>query len=85
MIGKRAKGTSHGGDDVAIYAQGPMSHLFHKTHEQTYVAYVIANSACIGDYDADDARCPQKGQGNDNHLWPLKSAIEIVVTIFMQV
>ena len=82
MIGKRAEGTSHGGDDVAIYAQGPMSHLFHKTHEQTYVAYVIANSACIGDYDADDARCPQNGQGKEKTSI---FAIDIVGTKFIQV
>ena len=67
MIGPRAQGSSHGGDDVAIYAQGPMSHLFHKTHEQTYVAYVIANSACIGEFDAEDARCTQRGQGDKSH------------------
>ena len=40
-----------------------MSHLFHKTHEQTYVAYAIADSACIGLYE-DDVRCPQQGRGN---------------------
>ena len=63
VIGPRAEGSSHGGDDVAIYAQGPMSHLVHKTHEEIYVAYVIANSACIGEYDTGDARCSQQGQG----------------------
>ncbi|KZC05781.1 Alkaline phosphatase, tissue-nonspecific isozyme [Dufourea novaeangliae] len=32
----------HGGGDVAVYAIGPMSHLFHSVHEQSYVAQVIA-------------------------------------------
>ena len=41
---------THGGDDVAIYARGPMAHLFHATHEQTYIAHVMAYSACIGPY-----------------------------------
>ncbi|XP_052791686.1 alkaline phosphatase-like [Mya arenaria] len=41
---------SHGGEDVAIYAQGPMSHLFHGVQEQNYIAHVMAYSACIGPY-----------------------------------
>lgn len=39
---------THGGEDVAVYAEGPMSHLFHRLHEQSYVAYVMATAACIG-------------------------------------
>ena len=35
---------------------GPMSYLFHKTHEQSYVAHVIAYSMCIGPY-ADRPEC----------------------------
>ncbi|XP_066946914.1 alkaline phosphatase-like [Macrobrachium rosenbergii] len=41
---------SHGGDDVATYAQGPMAHLFHTLHEQTYIAHVMGFAACIGPY-----------------------------------
>jgi len=26
------------------------AHLFHKTHEQTHIAYVSAKAACIGPY-----------------------------------
>ena len=26
------KSATHGGDDIATFAQGPMSHLFHKVH-----------------------------------------------------
>lgn len=40
----------HGGSDVAVFAKGPMAHLFHGVHEQTYVAYVIAYSAKMGKY-----------------------------------
>merc|ERR1719347_1413256 len=47
---------SHGGDDVGIYAIGPFSHLFKSVHEQSYIAYVMSYSACIGPYK-DDNHC----------------------------
>ncbi|XP_022104253.1 alkaline phosphatase, tissue-nonspecific isozyme-like isoform X2 [Acanthaster planci] len=40
---------THGGEDVAIYANGPMSHLFHGVHEQNYMAHVVRYAACLGD------------------------------------
>ncbi|XP_071521133.1 alkaline phosphatase-like [Panulirus ornatus] len=39
---------THGGEDVAVWATGPMAHLFHRTHEQNYVAHVMAYAACVG-------------------------------------
>ncbi|XP_071496808.1 alkaline phosphatase-like, partial [Diadema antillarum] len=44
---------THGGDDVAIFAVGPMSHLVHGVHEQNYVMHVMQRAACLGTY-ADD-------------------------------
>ena len=44
---------THGGEDIATFAIGPMAHLFHKVHEQNYVAHVMAYSACIGPYAGD--------------------------------
>src|SRR5690606_32008157 len=32
---------THGGEDVAIYASGPWSHLFSGVHEQNYIYYVM--------------------------------------------
>ncbi|KAK4307956.1 hypothetical protein Pmani_020316 [Petrolisthes manimaculis] len=46
----------HGGEDVAVYALGPMAHLFHRVHEQTYVAHVMAYAGCLGPYLHD---CPR--------------------------
>lgn len=45
---------THGGDDVAIYARGPMSHLFQGVHEQHYIAHVMAYASCVGEYSHDD-------------------------------
>ncbi|CAL8309769.1 unnamed protein product [Lota lota] len=47
---------THGGEDVAIYAQGPMAHLFHGVKEQNYVAHVMAYAACLEPYKD----CPPK-------------------------
>uniref|UniRef100_A0A1B6IP91 alkaline phosphatase n=1 Tax=Homalodisca liturata TaxID=320908 RepID=A0A1B6IP91_9HEMI len=40
----------HDGGDVPVYAMGPQAHLFHRVHEQTYVAHVIAYAAKIGHF-----------------------------------
>ncbi|XP_069008995.1 alkaline phosphatase, intestinal, tandem duplicate 1 [Embiotoca jacksoni] len=45
---------THGGEDVAIYAKGPMAHLFHGVKEQNYVAHVMAYAACLEPY----TNCP---------------------------
>ncbi|KAF4796066.1 hypothetical protein TURU_086949 [Turdus rufiventris] len=47
---------THGGEDVAILAKGPMAYLFHGVQEQTYVAHVMAYAACIDPY----TNCHQK-------------------------
>ncbi|XP_034238800.1 alkaline phosphatase [Thrips palmi] len=40
----------HSGSDVAIYARGPMAHLFTGVHEQNFVAFAIAYASKIGEY-----------------------------------
>ncbi|XP_071945549.1 alkaline phosphatase-like [Antedon mediterranea] len=39
---------THGGEDVAIYASGPMAHLFHGVHEQNYIMHVMKYTSCVG-------------------------------------
>ncbi|XP_068599630.1 intestinal-type alkaline phosphatase-like [Brachionichthys hirsutus] len=41
---------THGIEDVAIFAKGPMSHLFHGVQEQSYIAHVMAFAACLEPY-----------------------------------
>ncbi|KAK9884294.1 hypothetical protein WA026_005246 [Henosepilachna vigintioctopunctata] len=38
----------HSGEDVLVYATGPMAHLVHSVREQTFVAYLISYAAKIG-------------------------------------
>ncbi|XP_043851698.1 alkaline phosphatase, tissue-nonspecific isozyme-like [Dromiciops gliroides] len=39
---------THGGEDVAVFAKGPMAHLLHGVHEQNYIPHVMAYASCIG-------------------------------------
>uniref|UniRef100_A0A8W8L2U8 Alkaline phosphatase, tissue-nonspecific isozyme n=1 Tax=Magallana gigas TaxID=29159 RepID=A0A8W8L2U8_MAGGI len=43
---------THGGEDVAIFARGPMAHLLHGVREQNYIPHVMAYASCVGDYNA---------------------------------
>ena len=38
---------THAGEEVGIYARGPMAHLIHATHEQNYMAHAISYSMCV--------------------------------------
>lgn len=42
---------THGGDDVAVYANGPFSYLFHKTIDNTFVAQAMKYAMCAPPYD----------------------------------
>ena len=39
---------THAGEDVAVYARGPMAHLVHGVQEQSYIAHVMAYASCVG-------------------------------------
>ncbi|KAL8188209.1 UNVERIFIED_CONTAM: hypothetical protein K2H54_063079 [Gekko kuhli] len=55
---------THGGEDVAIMATGPMAHLFHGIQEQNYVAHVMAYAGCIEPYHKDpECLAPDQASG----------------------
>jgi alkaline phosphatase len=54
---------THGAEDVAIYAHGPMSHLFEGTVEQSFIPHAMAYSACIGPLYENDRCRRQRGFG----------------------
>ncbi|NXK17226.1 PPBI phosphatase, partial [Arenaria interpres] len=58
---------THGGEDVAILAKGPMAHLFHGVQEETYVAHVMAYAACIEPYTS----CRQRDSAPGTRATPL--------------
>lgn len=48
QVGILTDENTHSGVDVGVHAMGPFAHLFHRTHEQSYVAHVISYAARIG-------------------------------------
>lgn len=41
---------SHGGEDIAVYAEGPWGHLINGLHQQSYIAYLMMYASCTGNY-----------------------------------
>ncbi|EEB11719.1 membrane-bound alkaline phosphatase precursor, putative [Pediculus humanus corporis] len=39
---------THGGDDVAVFARGPWSHLFSGTFEQNFIPHALGYASCTG-------------------------------------
>eukprot|EP00076_Gallus_gallus_P007301 XP_003641809.1 intestinal-type alkaline phosphatase [Gallus gallus] len=59
---------THGGEDVAILAKGPMAYLFHGVQEQNYIAHAMAYAACLEPYE----NCRQRNSAAPStHLTPL--------------
>nr|XP_002129634.1 alkaline phosphatase-like [Ciona intestinalis] len=59
---------SHGGEDVAILARGPMSHLFHGVHQQSYVAHVMRYASCVGENKAHCENQPQTSVATEENV-----------------
>lgn len=60
---------THGGEDVAVYATGPMSHLFHGVQEQHYIAHVMAYASCVGE---NKEHCEKNSAANYKNIsWKL--------------
>ncbi|XP_067850824.1 intestinal-type alkaline phosphatase-like [Heptranchias perlo] len=71
---------THGGEDVAIFAKGPMAYLFHRTHEENYIAHVIAYAACIEPYE----ECPPSPNSNSGSLSQPMSLLSLLfVTLYL--
>ncbi|XP_070688481.1 alkaline phosphatase-like [Pempheris klunzingeri] len=56
---------THSIEDVAIFAKGPMSHLFHGVQEQSYIAHVLAYAACLEPYE--DCKLPSPDHAGSIH------------------
>jgi len=72
---------THGGDDVGIWAIGPMSHLVHGVHQQSYIAHVMAYSACIGPHDNANCRL-RMASGAQNKSLSLTALALLFISIW---
>ncbi|KAL1421849.1 hypothetical protein MTO96_022767 [Rhipicephalus appendiculatus] len=52
---------THAGEDVALYAAGPMAHMVHGVLEQHTVAHLVDYAACLGDGARLRSRCQEQG------------------------
>ena len=69
---------THGGEDVAVYAKGPMAHMFYGTQEQSHIAHVAALATCIGQY-----RGKLCAELRDMEVTQLNDAAEMKVTTYL--
>ncbi|KAL5112207.1 Alkaline phosphatase tissue-nonspecific isozyme [Taenia crassiceps] len=55
----------HNGEDIGVYAIGPLSYLFHRTIDDTFVAHAMKFALCLPPYHRDRTRC-----------WTIKKEVE---------
>ncbi|XP_062869429.1 alkaline phosphatase-like [Trichomycterus rosablanca] len=66
---------THGAEDVAIFAKGPMAHLFHGVQEQSYIAHAMAYAACIEPY----AECNLEPVTEPDHAVSIQISIAVIL------
>lgn len=67
---------THGGEDVAVFAKGPMAHLLHGVHEQNYIPHVMAYAGCIGQ---NREHCTKHNRGSS--LRPALPSVAALLTV----
>jgi hypothetical protein len=50
---------SHGAEDVPVYANGPMAHLFHGVYEQNYILHAMTYASCM---DSSKKHCKDRAK-----------------------
>ena len=68
---------THGGEDVAVYATGPMSHLFTGVNEQHYLAHAMAYALCVGSAKSD---CTRSGRLITDAAHPTAATPAVLLT-----
>nr|XP_033778063.1 alkaline phosphatase-like [Geotrypetes seraphini] len=69
---------THSGEDVAIFAKGPLAHLLHGVHEQNYIPHVMAYAACIGQ---NKDHCKPKAASKTSRPFTLTSTLLYILSI----
>lgn len=61
---------THGGEDVQVFASGPMSHLFTGVFEESFLAHGMAYAACVGS-DRRHCRGEAMNTADNLHISPI--------------
>uniref|UniRef100_A0A8P4KCT0 Alkaline phosphatase n=1 Tax=Dicentrarchus labrax TaxID=13489 RepID=A0A8P4KCT0_DICLA len=73
---------THGGEDVAVFAKGPLAHLLHGVHEQNYIPHVMAYAGCIGqNREHCRSRSGTASRSATTGLYPVLSSIATLLTV----
>ena len=59
-----------------FFLLGPMSHLFHGVHEQSYVAHVVGHVACMGPFGCEVIKPEAQSSG-------ISTSVSQVLTFLM--
>ncbi|XP_055846185.1 membrane-bound alkaline phosphatase-like [Episyrphus balteatus] len=73
---------SHGGEDVAVYANGPWSHLFTGSLEQNLIPHMMAYASCIGDGLTMCQKQKTKSSGTVLQVSVILIMLSFVITLF---
>uniref|UniRef100_A0A0X3NWQ7 Alkaline phosphatase n=1 Tax=Schistocephalus solidus TaxID=70667 RepID=A0A0X3NWQ7_SCHSO len=68
--------STHGGEDVGIYAQGPFSWMFHRTVDNTFIAQTMKYAMCVEPYTT-EKHC--------NYCASLQAKWTFVLTLFTHI
>lgn len=71
---------THGGEDVAVYANGPWSHLFVGNYEESYIFHAIMYASCMGDNKYEKA-CNRSPVCNRSHKIMSSTLITVLIII----
>ncbi|XP_063695533.1 alkaline phosphatase-like [Culicoides brevitarsis] len=69
---------THGGEDVAVYANGPWSHLFVGNYEQSYIFHAMMYASCLGGSNYEKAPAC-----NGGHKIAGMSAATLLIAVLM--
>lgn len=74
---------THSGEDIPIYASGPLSHLFTGTHEQNYIPHVMAYASCVGrNKDHCKSKVVLSGSNNIRTMMCVQQVLFALIVLF---
>ncbi|XP_063798130.1 alkaline phosphatase, tissue-nonspecific isozyme isoform X2 [Pseudophryne corroboree] len=73
---------THGGEDVAVFAKGPMAHLLHGVHEQNYIPHVMAYASCIGQ-NQDHCNSRSSGHSSKESLTLMSTLLSVLLSCLL--